>query len=501
MPNFVQNRFLGYNNRLSPFNVSNATLIDAKDVTWDDLGNVKKRDGYSKYNSTAISSNTVLGLYKTYKTTGVGQANKELLAHINAKLFKGVDATGVFTEITVNGAALLAARPQFVTFENIAIFTNSTNAVKKYTIGSTVEDLGGSPPTSRFIEVHRERIWLAGNATNSSELRFTDISKPETFPARNSIQVGELDNDQITGIRRTSNGLLIWKNHSIWILLGNSQGSFALIPISNNVGCVAPHSIAEVNGRYYFLARGGVYSTAGDKPVLESFPIQPDIDDIRKVALGDVVGFTHENRLYCLAYQSSAATDTTNTKLLVLDTRLRSFNIPGSSTSGWTKYLNHPVNSATNWDAGDDIGETYFGSSATDGFVYRFANGTDDAGTNFGVNFTTKFYGSEIERVFDLLYLDVEANSGGNLRVLWTTNQPTNSGVINFDLAISGALYGTAVYGVDTYVAETTREFKGAFNANAVGRFVKLQFTTTPSAFPFIFRGFNMTFMNQPAFV
>ena len=53
MPNFVQNTFVGYNNRVSPFQIPDDTLVKAVNVVLNDLGNIKKRNGYSKYNATA----------------------------------------------------------------------------------------------------------------------------------------------------------------------------------------------------------------------------------------------------------------------------------------------------------------------------------------------------------------------------------------------------------------------------------------------------------------
>lgn len=496
MPNFAQRAFLGYNNRLSPFDVPDDTLTDAFDVVLEKFRSLTKSNGFSTFNATAISSSEITALYRHYEGTGVGTSNKEMLARSGTRLDKFTDATGATTQVTVNGAALLDARAQFATFEDLAIFTNSTNAVKKYSIGSTGEDLGGSPPTSDFIAIHFERIWLARN----SRLSFSDVSAPETYGASSFIEVGEGDGDQITGIRRGESGLIIWKNHSIWILYGNSINSFTLAKISDNIGCTAPHSISEANGRYYFLARDGIYSTVGSRPVLESFPIQPDVDDISQAAITDVFGFSHKNKWYVMSYQSSANTDTNNKRIILMDTRLRGLNDPGQGKSSWTKLTGHKINAAANWDAGDDEGETFFGAS-DDGLVFEFDDGTTHAGTNFGPKVKTKFYGDEIERVYDLFYLDLEADSGGVLTVDYETNQPPNGGAIVFNLATLGAKFGSESFGSSQFGSEGTREFKGGFRPNAVGRYIQFTMTQTASELPLTIRGFNMTFWNQPAYV
>ena len=503
MPAFAQANFFGINNRMSPYQIPDDTLVNAIDVSLDQLGNLIKRRGYARFNEDVIDTNAIKGLFRHYETTGVGTSKKEMVATSGTAFYKGDDALKTWTSVSIGGAALLDVRRQFVTFTDLLIFTNSTNAVKKYSLAGTDADLSGSPPTSKYLEVHYERVWLAGNATNPSQLRFSDIANAESWPAANGIQVGENDGDQITGIRRAGSGLIIWKNHSIWLLLGNAVNNFQLVRISENIGCIAPHSISEVSGRFYFLAHDGIYSTDGRRPELESFPIQDDIDDINKSKSTDIFGFSHGNKWYGFSYQSTSAASTANGPLLVMDVRLRNLNDPSQLRSAWVRFSNHRINAVANWTAGDDKGETYWADSTT-GRAYQFDTGSDDDGTFISTSFLTKFYGSEIEKIFDLLYTEIES-SEGTLEIAYNTSKPSNSGNLSIAMTRTGAQWDVDNWDVGKWFGLDTQELKLGFQGDAVGRFVQIQFSDSAPASPtgerLIYRGFNMTFIEQPAFV
>jgi hypothetical protein len=496
----IQRAFFGYNNHLSPFLVPDDILTRAVNVVLDDVGNIKKMNGYSEFNSTAISANPVIGIYRHYEGTGEGTSNKEMLTRVSTTLHKSTDATGAQTAVTVAGVALTTNRVSWTTFLDLCIFTNFSSPPKKYSIGGTAQELGGSPPAGKYITTHYNRVWLANISGDESIVRFSEVYNAEVWPAKYQLPINEGDGDQITNIAPVASGLIVWKRHSTWIIVGNSLGSFGIFNLSKSIGCVAPYSISELNGRWYFLSNNGIYSTAGETPVLESYPIQGDINDIRKAAYEQVFGFNHLNKWYVMAYQSSANTDTENKRILILDTRIRDLNAPESGRSAWTKGEVLPINCATSWNSGDDANETYFGESGN-GLIRRFDDTATFAGTNFSVDVRTKFYGNEIEKVYDLLYIDAEADSGGTLNVDYETNQPTNSGRINMDLSTVGFQLDSDDLDNTVFGSEGTREFKGSFGADAVGRYNRLTMRDAASDKELIIRGINISFVEQPAFV
>jgi len=504
MANISTRAFFGYNNRISPFEVSDNTLIKAFNVVLDDLRNIKKMNGYSRFNSSEIAGTVaMLGIFRHYQGVGdVAGTSKEMVAKTDVPgLVKFTDSTGVTTAITVSGAALDSTRPTWVTYRDVLIFTNGANAVKRYAIGGSATDLGGSPPTSKYITTHKERIFLAGNATNPSRVNFSDIFEIETYPAANSEEFGRDDGDQITGFASAGPGLIVWKKHSVWLFQGNSLSSFSKIKLSGKIGCVAPYSIAEVDGRWYFLAESGVYSTAGEPPVLESFPIEADINDIRPAGLEDVFGFSHRNKWYVMSFQSNTQTDTSNKRQVVLDVKLRALNDPTGNTSAWVFWDNQPINCATNWNAGDDVGETYFGETL-DGFANRLDDGKTRAGVNFGYDIETKFYGDEGQKIWNLGYLDVEANNNQVLNISYITSQPQNSGSISIDGKFAGGVWGGFKWGDGTkWSGFVTRELKFPFRANAEGRFVKVRVRSSLNALDSTIRGLNLTYNPVPVFV
>jgi hypothetical protein len=143
------------------------------------------------------------------------------------------------------------------------------------------------PPRARFIKMHKGRIWLANVqaalGTTEAWANYAYHGDWNTYPHR--IYVSSQNNDGtyepgvfytdqfldiapfgtgITGIWSYRNEILVvFKPNSMWAISGDdphpSTGNLSVRNISNSVGCIAPDSICEVEGRLCWLSNSGVY--------------------------------------------------------------------------------------------------------------------------------------------------------------------------------------------------------------------------------------------------
>lgn len=146
--------------------------------------------------------------------------------------------------------------------------------------------LGGMPvcPLARFICVHKERLWFAytnyyaysdrswpGELTlDNSRVYVSELNEPEFVRASSWIRIDPSDGEGITGmISYRDEFLVVFKSNSIWAITGDNPrppgegGNIAVRNISQDIGCIAPESIAVVDGAVFFLSNRGIYAMTG----------------------------------------------------------------------------------------------------------------------------------------------------------------------------------------------------------------------------------------------
>lgn len=139
------------------------------------------------------------------------------------------------------------------------------------------------PPPAKYVTVFQNTLVLAGAPFYQGEiLGDTDIEKAyntfywadlqaqEGFPSDGSHQadVAAKDADYITGVRGTQESLMISQNRAWHRVAGDlGLGQITVEEIIGDIGCVAHHTIQEVNGMILFLSeRGPAQLVSGLKP-------------------------------------------------------------------------------------------------------------------------------------------------------------------------------------------------------------------------------------------
>jgi hypothetical protein len=268
------------------------------------------------------------------------------------------------------------ARYQFATQNDILFIVNGENVNKKWD-GTTFADQAGSPPIAKYIRVHKNRMFLAGNPTNPSRLYFSELGDPENWPVLYFIDIGKGDGDKITGFGVLLDNLVIFKTNSIWVLQGDSPSNFVLRKVVDGYGSVSQTSITNVKETLAAFTKDGVFFFDGVRSALASEKIEKTIKNLNKSYLSLASAVFFDNKLYIAVPEGDSMK---NNLVLVFDT-LR---------TAWTLYRGIPVSEWVVWRKyNQDI--LLFGSSET-GQVYEFGVGYSDDGNPIEAYFVTKHF-------------------------------------------------------------------------------------------------------------
>ena len=159
------------------------------------------------------------------------------------------------------------------------------------------EDFGPFPSQARFIDSFKNTVFVAGMPDNV--VRFSAPGMPEIFPRDNVFDLGGSGSGEVTGMYATTNALVVFKEHGIYLVKGNPSSGFAAQTLTKDIGCIAPNSIRDVpQTGLVFLSSNGVYvlkgaleNTGTATSVVElSTPIQKLVSRIGFSAAGSAVG-------------------------------------------------------------------------------------------------------------------------------------------------------------------------------------------------------------------
>lgn len=407
-----------------------ATALENFVVSSD--GNLVKRKGSTKYNSSAISSHPVHSLFRYYKSASSFQ---EMLSVANSTLYKGNDGTGVWTSIagiTVND------HMDFTTWEDICYMFNGTD--KKQYDGTTLSNIAGSPPAARYAILHKDRLYVAGIDAEPNRLYFCDTNDATTWNASDFIRIDSDDGDKITGLSVLLGAIIIFKQNSIFVLQGTDSTTFNLKRMVNYTGCIAPRTIASYGNWIYYVGNDGIYRFNGNQSQQISGFIKPDADAMDKTYIENAVSVISDNK-YWVSHTTNG--DTTNKTVLVFDI----------ISSSWTKFTGLEIASLAIWNSSPDNWEIYGGSSAADGFVYKMNDGTDDLGNDISCSFESKNFDIDVPELFkqikQIILLAKPFATVVTFTILGDNSRVTRR--IDIDITGSLSLWDTALWDVDNW--------------------------------------------------
>lgn len=146
-----------------------------------------------------------------------------------------------------------------------------------------------SLPAGDYIENYRNRIWILDKSTDKLYYSNVVTTSNTITGGTEFIQISPADGESGTGIKRTANALLVFKqNHIYRVFSINSVDPDPYI----NVGTYSQESIVEAKDGVYFHHSTGFYRyTAGGTPEEISRPIIDVIQAIPRSSYEDITGW------------------------------------------------------------------------------------------------------------------------------------------------------------------------------------------------------------------
>ena len=440
----------GLNRDADPFLLEPNESPDALNVDFGLGGEVSKREGFSRFDSPTTAENFVR--FVVWDNLG-GSVHKIVVTDDNLEIFSSTGAN--FTSSGRSFSAPSNMREYWVSVASLnnKLYVTSlagTAAPKGFdgttwaNVTETVFDGTSArfPKAAHIVTMH-DRMFAAnvmdGATNHRSRLYWSDPSDAETWEATEFTDFDPDDGEEITALSAFGEDLVVFKNSSVQVLAGRSPVSFTRYVLESGVGTVSPRSVVPHGGSLYFFDRdNGIYAFDGSGFV--------EIDaKIKNYVLGGInyanaykaASFVRRGRLYVSVPWGS---DTYNSRTFVYDIR----------TKSWSEY-DFGVADA------DHDGATWYGvhNRNLEG-VYKLFDGADDATSPVVAYFRTPWLTpGGLQTKARIRRLDTAWSALGNYDV--TVDMHRNFGESTpyitqlVNTAPGGAVYGTAVYGVDKY--------------------------------------------------
>lgn len=214
---------------------------------------------------TYISTDSpALGLLRAYRSTG---APVSLMAH-GTNLYSINDLTGATTSIK-SGLSGSATDYYFEQANDKVFYVNGTDAPRQWDF-TTDSVAAGSPPVSKLIILHKNRLFYV--SINDTRVVFTDAADFTTIQAVSFLYIpAPHSTDPIKSVFISQDNLVFATRETKYVLAGSDLASFTLRHAVGTVGTVSHNTVAEYQGRQYFLSDDGVYMFNGsfDKKISE----------------------------------------------------------------------------------------------------------------------------------------------------------------------------------------------------------------------------------------
>ncbi len=434
-------------------------LVNADNCIYEEDGGPHKAPGTSKLNSSALESGAdIKGLFD-YWITGTGfSPTQHRICHVGTVIKKD-DADGTFSDIFTGLQADKV--PDYTVFDDILVITSdSTVDVPKSWDGSTAQNLAGSPPNFAFSEVHKNKIWAAGDASNPSRLYYAVSLDPEDWAGGGSgkIDIDPDDGDRITGIVSHKNELWIFKGpyrgsiHRITGSAPTGSDPFARKTFIEGIGCVAHNTIFRFGDDIGFMWSDGT---------IHSLAATAAFGDFNEAALSrgihtylrEHLTFSRLTHAYAVNWTDLGIVlfavpidaSTQPNQILMMDYRFQG----GIRWASWPSFAGTALSLASMVDASANNRRIVMGGG-TDGFVRKLGQATrsidGDSSISFKVTLPHLTYGSTHRlKIMTGGSIGFQPKNTGNVTFGWTrdnnaqqTKTVSQGGSVGLDTFVLG---------------------------------------------------------------
>ena len=465
-------------------------------------GGYKKILGYSEFDSNALAgSGAILGVavglgkvyacrlsgstYDIYGSSGSGWGSR-----INP------NRTGVVTKL--RGIRCAITVPAM-------IFVDGANPAGKWD-GTTWTTINGSgaPTDPKYAAVFRNRLVLAGYSADTQEISISEPASDTGFVGASGAAAIPCT-DIITGLRTFREELYIFCQNSIKKLTGSTSSDFAVVDVSNTIGCVSHDSIQEIGGDLIFLSPDGLRSLAATVRVndlelgLVSQAIQPTL---RAEVLRQFDEYEYssciiraKNQYRLMIYNSGV----TSANQIGFIGRLDPNRSSGDALLAYQWSTTMGIQPYCADSAYQNNQEYAVFGHPSDGKVYRLEQGSSFSGSDIPAIYRSPdiiLEDEAIRKVFQksIIHTQIEGDIAVSLQIHLDADGTNIPQPAPQSLSQTGStpVYGTAVYGTSTYGALTYPIFKK--NLVGSGTLIAFEFTSTDQNASYRIDSFNIIY-------
>ena len=432
----------GLNLKDAPDYLQPNQATECRNFVFDRTGAPMVRAGYALYGDTGTNA-PIRGMHRFY-----GPYGPQLLVASGGKLWLGNDVTGEFTEVA-DGLQDLPMGAVTWGWKGICFLGNGADPILVWD-GSQIRALTGAPK-GRFLVVHGNRLFVAGGQDSPTTLYWSDLGDFETWPATNYAEADE----PITGLVADYGRLFIFTPSKVQVLYGDGgvTTTLGIQTLLDGVGCVAPGTIVQWEGKTIFLAHDGVRIFDGAASVLVSRNIEPVIRDQRPTQRRDAVAAVYKGR-YWLRW-----CDQTDKCIIYV------YDLAGG---WWTEFRGMSVAALLSLSGVEEQDGLLSGD--WQGRVYRQDTGDTDDGKPIIALWRSRVFTPRPGWVWQYRRLQVQLqHMQGPVWVSWFTLGGARSGTLQIDPAPDGAVWGRAVWGRAVWTPNRPRFVSEPLPPSAVG--------------------------------
>lgn len=161
-------------------------------------------------------------------------------------------------------------RWRFAQFGGIGVATNGADPMQKIDLNDlTVSVLGGNPPKAEILAVVSDFLFAGVVDGNALKLQWSGRNNPEWWtPAQRFSDFQTLpDGGRINGILSGEYGIILQRNAIRRVDFVGGNVVFAFNVVSNNVGCVTVHSVAQWGRLGFFYSDDGFMMWDGQQVI------------------------------------------------------------------------------------------------------------------------------------------------------------------------------------------------------------------------------------------
>ncbi len=455
----------GLNDTFNSLDIADNEASDLQNIIFprSQNGAFGQRPGFTRINSTAVSGTPAFNGMTFFKLTdGTRYLVSVLDDDTVRKMDYGVGAgpDGTWDDITgsISFSADSNDQADFVVAENTLIIEDgiATTAPYQWTGSGNITALGGSPPSAQFVEYHNRILFVAGDSSNPSRLTFSNLDAITTWTSTDFILIETDSSDGvIRGIKSGLDGLYIWKDRAIWRLSGTGRDDFRLERMVQGIGAASNSSIAIINSPADSEQLFVFVTNRGDVAIYDG---GVDVNYISRKITNSVpnsLAFDRVDEAVATAYEFTYIVSLTNTGGSTHD-RLYMFDFLHNA---WTRFVGMDANAISTFEAGDTQELLMFGDYA--GFSNQWditdTTADNDPGTTaIDAFYTTGWLGFDnigaVEKRLRVIRVFANQEGTGQTLDLEVRADFASAGTtFSISLAGAGAVWGSAVWGVDRY--------------------------------------------------